>query len=70
MYLLKWTSTITGNSGNGTHAFPDRRTIDYYISMMNNKYPHIIHTTIPAPINTPLLEINNYLDLRIDIQHI
>ena len=57
-YILKWTSKITGYSGSGTHAFPNKTTIDHFINEMIKTHPNIINEAIIAPIGTPLLKIN------------
>ena len=56
-YIIYWTSTITNFSGQGTHAFENVNTIDYYIKKLNKQYSYIIHKAIIAPKGTPLLNI-------------
>lgn len=52
-YIITWTSMITGHSGRGTHAFPNKETAIRFIK----KQPYIDYQIIPAPPGTPLLDI-------------
>jgi len=57
-YIIRWTSDITGFTGQGTHAFSNLNIINKYLQNINKKYPYITHIAICAPIGTPLLKIN------------
>ena len=65
-YIINWTSKITGFTGQGTHAFSNVDIINTYIKNLNKKYPYIIHKSIIAPCGTPLLEINEIVNIEED----
>lgn len=54
-YIITWTSKITGYSGRGTYAFPNKETARRCIKYQ--PYQDIDYQIIPAPPGTPLLDI-------------
>tara|TARA_Y100000768_G_scaffold386818_1_gene376177 strand:+ start:586 stop:777 length:192 start_codon:yes stop_codon:yes gene_type:complete len=57
LYLLKWTSLVTGETGTGKAAFNNLNTANYYKNTTFTE--NVVYSVVKAPPGTPVLKINN-----------